>query len=515
MPKAKARPAPSHEIGEYKYFSIWCPYPAIPNGKLVGDHVDLARWISCIIPSDALITLYHKPLVSHLPRPSFSFDLLQARSTAIIEVAKDLLTEEAERKLLGEHKWSLILKKPDNIQAGMSSKIFYSAYNHGREVQKDGWRTLEVEEHWFELKDGTPFQPSNNGLIHYPYPLSTWCDLPPGGEGPKQLYRILPAKYFPQAASKFLTISDSAKLKAKNKKAKKQKVNPEFGLLSTLKPSSPKATDQFSTSSFSPVLTSGSLSSTASVGSTISSPPPGLAPPGLPLPPGLKPPPGLSLPPVESTFSKTSSFNWADDVDNEFHAHELSPTSISSSYAEDQGWNVPKVASVTSSISQEWDDQTDDWGTVSAAGDNSEQWPEPAEPKSLWGKNPEDECPEHGPLCTKGVCKIRDQMEKVKERERRRNEDTDWDRNAWRSGRRGGLSGQGDKSSKKGPPRRGSSPSTPKAAKAAPPQRRKRNNINNKWASSEDEADEKPTPATVEPVEKFGREDDGDQETGW
>lgn len=43
-------------------------------------------------------------------------------------------------RLLGEHRWSEILRNPSNEEQGRASRIFHSFYTTGREAQKDGTR---------------------------------------------------------------------------------------------------------------------------------------------------------------------------------------------------------------------------------------------------------------------------------------------------------------------------------------------------------------------------------------
>lgn len=68
----------------------------------------------------------------------------------IIEVMKTCPRIHA---LLGAHKWSLFLKHPDADQVDKESRVYYCRYSSGREVQKYGWKRLDVWDDWFDNFD--------------------------------------------------------------------------------------------------------------------------------------------------------------------------------------------------------------------------------------------------------------------------------------------------------------------------------------------------------------------------
>jgi hypothetical protein len=88
----------------------------------------------------------------------------------IIEVNRDFKHSE---KLLGEHNWSKMLKKPTFDEKGTDkwSRIFYCRFAKGREVEKNGtidlpllsfiylmvlrtgWKRKMVEDEWFSGYD--------------------------------------------------------------------------------------------------------------------------------------------------------------------------------------------------------------------------------------------------------------------------------------------------------------------------------------------------------------------------
>lgn len=53
----------------------------------------------------------------------------------LLEVSKMFTQHE---RLLGEHRWSEILKDPDEEEENRVSKVFHSFYAKGRDAQKDG-----------------------------------------------------------------------------------------------------------------------------------------------------------------------------------------------------------------------------------------------------------------------------------------------------------------------------------------------------------------------------------------
>ncbi|PFH49617.1 hypothetical protein AMATHDRAFT_147311, partial [Amanita thiersii Skay4041] len=69
-----------------------------------------------------------------------------ARGMVQFSVSKEF--KEPER-LLGEHRWSEFLKEPQEDEKELVSQIFYSTYTTDREVQKDGWKCIFVEDVFF------------------------------------------------------------------------------------------------------------------------------------------------------------------------------------------------------------------------------------------------------------------------------------------------------------------------------------------------------------------------------
>lgn len=52
--------------------------------------------------------------------------------------------------LLAEHRWHEVLKKPTPEDEHRVSRVYYSIYNHAREAQKDGWKSVHLDSSWFD-----------------------------------------------------------------------------------------------------------------------------------------------------------------------------------------------------------------------------------------------------------------------------------------------------------------------------------------------------------------------------
>ncbi|KAF7350647.1 hypothetical protein MSAN_01625000 [Mycena sanguinolenta] len=167
MPKRIPTPEPGDD--EPKYYTVVQPYPLHANWELPHDYITCGRWIAGCIGPDTL------PFTAILYKPS-------ARGQIIIEIDRNY--PEPER-LLGEHRWSEFLKKPNAEEQGRVSQIFYSTYATGRQAQKDGWKRINVADSWF-----TNWNPVNPVIAH-PYPPTVWC--PPPARGQNQQAHVPPA----------------------------------------------------------------------------------------------------------------------------------------------------------------------------------------------------------------------------------------------------------------------------------------------------------------------------------
>ncbi|EIW54089.1 uncharacterized protein TRAVEDRAFT_132006, partial [Trametes versicolor FP-101664 SS1] len=55
------------------------------------------------------------------------------------------------KRLLGEHRWSEFLVDPRD-EGRYVSKVFYCTYSTDRDVQKNGWKRVDVEDKWFRSR---------------------------------------------------------------------------------------------------------------------------------------------------------------------------------------------------------------------------------------------------------------------------------------------------------------------------------------------------------------------------
>ncbi|KAJ3536743.1 hypothetical protein NM688_g6795 [Phlebia brevispora] len=157
-----------------KYLTVHQPYPLEPNMELLAHQKEVAFWISnCLGNSRDLTAMYHKP-----------------RSDKVILEIKD--TYENWRAILGEHRWDEMLKNPSKEEKGKCSQIFYCRFNHDRDVQKHGWKRIDIKESWY--REWT----LRNGKIVYPYPVTKFCNVPPENPTSEPLCRPLPVQYWPR-----------------------------------------------------------------------------------------------------------------------------------------------------------------------------------------------------------------------------------------------------------------------------------------------------------------------------
>ncbi|GLB37881.1 hypothetical protein LshimejAT787_0409320 [Lyophyllum shimeji] len=166
------RPKSPDAAEDEKYFTVYQPYPLNANWELPQDYITFSRWIAACIGTDPIHALHYKP---------------SARGMVLIEVDKRYPHNE---RLLGEHRWSEMLKNPTDEEGGRVTQIFHCLYTTGREAQKDGWKRIHVEAAWF--KDWTPTTDFQD-----PYPTTYWCPTPPEDKTNKPLCRPLPVAVKP------------------------------------------------------------------------------------------------------------------------------------------------------------------------------------------------------------------------------------------------------------------------------------------------------------------------------
>lgn len=173
MPKRIPTPPPGDD--EPRYLTVVHPYvlDGHCNMELPKDRQDFARWVACCIDANYFYAFFHKP---------------SARDMVIIEIARDCPQLD---RLLGEHRWREFLKKSSKQEQDQVTKVFYCTYSTGRQVQKNGWKRIYVEDAWF--KTWSP----NNHLITFPYPETHFCEVPIEDQTNHPMCRPLPGAVKP------------------------------------------------------------------------------------------------------------------------------------------------------------------------------------------------------------------------------------------------------------------------------------------------------------------------------
>lgn len=180
MGNKKALPVPEPSEVEPKFVTIMAPYPFYANLELPEDRLAMARWLGCVVVDPKwLHAIWWKPSTANL---------------VILEVSREL---PAIERLLGEHKWSRFLLHPSSEEKPLFSRAYYSYYRTAEHLQREGWKCIDIEDGWFEK-----WRPQN-GIVRYPYPASTWCELPREDVTnlhlclniPRDLFGLGPAKF--------------------------------------------------------------------------------------------------------------------------------------------------------------------------------------------------------------------------------------------------------------------------------------------------------------------------------
>ncbi|KAJ7721002.1 hypothetical protein B0H16DRAFT_1474104 [Mycena metata] len=167
---------------EPKYFTMVQLYPLNTNWELLHDYITFGCWIAGCIGPQPFFVLFYKPIIG--VGVDMNFDA-QARGQVLLEINREYAHPE---RLLGEHRWSDFLCNPSQEEAGHVTQIFYSIYNAGRSVQKDGkMRMLRSAPHPNPEKK-RKFNLINGDTTTYFYPVCTkfgsWklqTSKPPGG----------------------------------------------------------------------------------------------------------------------------------------------------------------------------------------------------------------------------------------------------------------------------------------------------------------------------------------------
>ncbi|KAH8984208.1 hypothetical protein EDB86DRAFT_163377 [Lactarius hatsudake] len=171
MPKRIPTPPPPED--EPRYLTVVHPYPLHANLDLPADRITLALWLACCTGKDVLLAMFHKPA---------------SPGMVVIEVDREF---DRFDELLGLHAWRRFLLEPSEEQMDKSSKVFYCTYNTGRLVEKNGWKRVSIEERWFQGWF------ANNSVIKFPYPKTSYCDVPSEAMTGAPMCRPLPQRSFP------------------------------------------------------------------------------------------------------------------------------------------------------------------------------------------------------------------------------------------------------------------------------------------------------------------------------
>ncbi|KAL5512578.1 hypothetical protein ACEPAG_3231 [Sanghuangporus baumii] len=379
MPKRE--PTPPLE-DDSKFLIINYPFPLHANMTIEKERVELAHWIASCIGQDNLTAIYYKP---------------SAPNMVIIEVMKDCPRLNA---LLGVHKWREFLRRPNPDQAKMESRIYYCRFSTGREVQKHGWRRIDVWDSWFKNYD-----PSNGPFVTDPYPRAGFCEVPPETQTDYGLCRPLPIDLFPRprpsqkrsivpGSDKYVNIKEAGQQSIVAPSPTKQTGMSWASLLSAdtvrrLVVELPRTTSKTSSTSSTSVASPIDPGTDRHRANKIISPPPGLSPPGL-----------------SEDFSQASS-EW------DFEPTSSLVTPHDSSIKVDiitSGLEAAAINDYEKQMSNRDKESSGEMGRLQ----EENFWTElPTHPVD-WDKLI---CPEHNVACRAGICKVMDEMMKKKKRE--------------------------------------------------------------------------------------------------
>ncbi|KAI0827747.1 hypothetical protein BC628DRAFT_154328 [Trametes gibbosa] len=151
MPKRAQTPPPADDT---RFFTVVNPYPEQPYVALE-DSKTFARWIACMIGQEHLLAFHHKP---------------KSPNVVIIEASK---VGPDFSRLMGEHRWSMVLKNPEEYERQEASYIFPCALTTTRAIEKTGWVCRDIPSSWFRR-----WSPDSDSLITSPYPQPRRCAPP-------------------------------------------------------------------------------------------------------------------------------------------------------------------------------------------------------------------------------------------------------------------------------------------------------------------------------------------------
>ncbi|KAF9029987.1 hypothetical protein BDZ89DRAFT_1064955 [Hymenopellis radicata] len=168
MPKRIPTPPMAEEAD---FCTVSQPFPLNFEWEQEPDIKRFVRWIAACIGSPTPVwAFYYKP---------------SAPAKIIIEIEKRK-DNAHKHKLLGEHRWKDMLQNPSLEESGRVSQIFPCWHTNGREVQKDGWLRVGVQDDWFKN-----WIPSTTFKVD-PYPETHFCEPPHEDKTNRPLCRPLP-----------------------------------------------------------------------------------------------------------------------------------------------------------------------------------------------------------------------------------------------------------------------------------------------------------------------------------
>ncbi|OCH93537.1 hypothetical protein OBBRIDRAFT_790242 [Obba rivulosa] len=427
MPKRIPTPPPGDD--EPKYLSVVHPYPAHANMEFDKDRKTCAFWISCCIGRENLLSLYHKPSSPNL---------------VIIEVRREYPDFD---NILGEHRWSEFLKNPSSDDKKRVSQVFYCTLSTGRQVQKNGWKNIVVEEHWFQLTQWATIR----NLVKSSYPRTHYCAQPPEDKTRYSLCRPLPVVSFPPPPPVRLPPVGSPEWLEWKKTEALPRVQvplrsggsatrPSIAVLSTGVVGSEWDSAGVSSASSSPsVATPASATTPWGVRPNLLNSG-HFAPPGIAVPSAVSrsgssnassagssirdigPPPGLVHParplsePLSSTSSETDSVIFSPNPDyNPYADNDVRGTGVAGithafgnislanqdeELLDEADWGVPVVPSYTGPpTSNGWKDDGEGGARETDTGSLWKDYDKPKPPPPA-----EFQCPVHQNKCAKGIC---------------------------------------------------------------------------------------------------------------
>ncbi|THU91127.1 hypothetical protein K435DRAFT_759507 [Dendrothele bispora CBS 962.96] len=453
MVKRVKTPEPAKD--ELRYFTVDKPYPLNANWEIREDYITFAKWIAQCIGIQPFFAIYYKP---------------SSRGQVIIEVDHNLNNPSS---LLGEHRWCEFLRNPTDEEIPRFSRIFYSLYTSDRAAQKDGWLRIDVKESWF--KD---WSRENNHMV-FPYPETYWCPVPPEDKTNKPLCRHIPCDAKPAPPKIAPPVVGSARW-AEDKR------DPGANTPTASRGSSTRGTrggtamtksTRNGNKSSPPTLTSATWDQPITKKSSSAKSPPasawvkppqvaksvsqpaqsvwGCGPPASSIP--SRPPGLLNTPAALSRPQGVSSSNQSN--------RKSGPSSVTQSPPVNnladgmRGMSIRGQKAPIAPAQDDFDEDESDEGGYAWEIPKSEVTFVPPdevnaaeEPiRNLWGPEEEPEipqedlCPEHGIICTKGICSVRAKMERAK---RARN--AQGQNNANGDSNRGGGRGKGKRKNGRG-----------------------------------------------------------------